>query len=99
MAVTQNETLFQILFTLSKDIPPKERDQMAFYQIWPQYQSGCALSHCCTTANSDIEMAPILMSVALQVGEQDANVDIKKYRSFKRGKVQFYFLYSSTIYL
>ena len=32
----------------------------------------CLVSlHCCTTcANSDIEMAPILMSVALQVGEQ-----------------------------
>ena len=37
-------------------------------------------------------MAPILMSVAQQVAERDANVDIKKYRSFKRGKWQFYFL-------
>ena len=33
MAVTQNETLFQILFTLSKDIPPKERDQKVFWSF------------------------------------------------------------------
>ena len=33
MAVTQNETLFQILFTLFKDIPPKERDQMVFWSF------------------------------------------------------------------
>ena len=33
MAVTQNETLFQILFTLSEDIPPKERDQMVFWSF------------------------------------------------------------------
>ena len=62
------------------------------------YVNDCALSHCCTTcANSDFEMAPILMSVALQIGERDASVDMKKYRSFKRG--EFYFLYSSIIYL
>ena len=37
MAVTQNETLFQILFTPFKDIPPKERDQMVF---WPFTKYG-----------------------------------------------------------
>ena len=45
------------------------------------------MSHCCTTcANSDIEMAPILMSVALQVAERDANVDIKRSTAVSNGE-------------
>ena len=67
MAVTQNETLFQILFTRSKDIPPEE---IVFWSIIKyDHWNDCALCLCCLTcANSDIEMAPILMSVAIQVG-------------------------------